>query len=101
MIKIEKGHCWITFENGLTISIFNGFGSYTENHFNEKLLPLKNELLIAESKTCEIAVFKDFDNNEWLTNEFIDCEGDNVKGYVTPEELAEIIIKVKNYNMED
>lgn len=98
MIKTEKGHCWITFENGLTISIFNGFGSYTENHFDTKL---NEDEIMVQSKTCEIAIFKNLFKEEWLTNEFIDCEGDNVKGYVTPEELAEIIIKVKNYKVED
>lgn len=99
MIKTEKGHFWITFENGLTLSIFNGFGSYTENHFNYELAEEKETR--AESHTCEIAVFKNLDNNEWFTNEFIDCEGDDVKGNVTPEELAEIIYKVKNYKIDD
>lgn len=33
MIQTDKGHCWLTFENGYMVSIFNGFGSYSENHF--------------------------------------------------------------------
>ena len=37
MISTSFGHCWIKFENGYTISIFNGFGSYSDNHFNHKL----------------------------------------------------------------
>lgn len=32
-LKTEGGHFWITFENGYTLSVFNGFGSHTENNF--------------------------------------------------------------------
>ena len=32
-IRTEMGHFWITFENGYTLSVFNGYGSHTENHF--------------------------------------------------------------------
>ena len=38
MIQTDKGHFRLTFENGYTISIFNGFGSHSENHFNRNLL---------------------------------------------------------------
>lgn len=44
MISTSYGHCWITFENGYTISIFNGFGSYSENHFNHKLFDKMQDL---------------------------------------------------------
>ena len=33
MIRTEGGHFWITFDNGYTLSCFNGFGSHTENNF--------------------------------------------------------------------
>lgn len=33
MLRTEGGHFWITFKNGYTISVFNGFGSHTENNF--------------------------------------------------------------------
>ena len=29
MIRTSAGHFWITFDNGYTLSLFNGFGSYT------------------------------------------------------------------------
>ena len=32
-IRTEMGHFWITFENGYTLSVFNGYGSHTENNF--------------------------------------------------------------------
>lgn len=50
MISTSFGHCWIKFENGYTISIFNGFGSYSE---------------------------------------------DSVIGFITPDELPELMMKVK------
>ena len=31
--ETAQGHFWITFDNGYTLSIFNGFGSHTENNF--------------------------------------------------------------------
>lgn len=37
-IKTSAGHIWISFKNGLTLSIFNGYGSYTENHYKTKNL---------------------------------------------------------------
>ena len=32
-VRTEMGHFWITFDNGYTLSVFNGYGSHTENHF--------------------------------------------------------------------
>ena len=93
MIRTEKGHFWITFENGLTLSVFNGFGSYTENHFNIKLADeTENQ---ASSETCEIAVMDQEGN--WMTNTFINCNGDNVIGYIKPEKLAKIMQKISKY----
>ncbi len=36
MLKTDKGHFWLTFKNGYTISVFNGFGSYSENHYRKE-----------------------------------------------------------------
>lgn len=89
MIRTDKGHFYITFDNGYILSIFNGFGSYSENHFNHELHKTHEYLPIA-SKDCEIAIIYE---GELVTNNVLQC-GDNVKGYVTPNELVEIINKV-------
>lgn len=92
MIQTDKGHFWLTFENGYMISVSNGFGSYSENHFRTDLL--KNlENCSVNSKDCEIAIMY---NEMFTTNRFVECN-DSVKGYVNVDELADIIYKVKNF----
>lgn len=86
MIVTEAGHCWITFKNGYTLSIFNGMGSYTENHFN-----INKDTTRYESKTMEIAVLID---GMFCTRQFFDYDiGDDVTT-ITPDELPELIKKI-------
>ena len=89
MIITIKGHRWITFKNGCTLSIFNGFGSYSENHFN---YDVRNKKLI-RTKNCEIAILR---NNNFITRNILGIDED-VKGYVNKKELNEVIKKIKNY----
>ena len=91
MIQANKGHFRLTFEKGYTISIFNGFGSHSENHFNRNLLNISNFDSI-DSKDCEIAVIY---NEKFVTKKFVECD-DDVKGYVSADELADIIYRVRN-----
>lgn len=98
MIITDKGHCWITFDNGYTLSIFNGYGSYSDNHFNRKYSYPTNEKETieyvnnrVESNDCEIAIINPEQN--MITNDILEC-GDSVKGYVSVAELIEIINKV-------
>jgi hypothetical protein len=94
MIATELGHCWIQFENGYIISIFNGYGSYSENHFNRKEWDkLRNPKAFdrCESKTCEIAIIR---NDIFCTSQFIESEGSTI-GYIKPDELPDIMKKVK------
>lgn len=95
MISTSYGHCWITFENGYTISIFNGFGSYSENHFNHKLFEKMQDLDFqdrCDSKDCEVAIIhKDLG---FVTKSFLESD-DSVVGFVSPDELVDIINKVK------
>ena len=95
-ITTAIGHCWIDFDNGYKLSIFNGFGSYSENHMNfeqhTKILKDKDLLSRWESKDVEVAIIKD---GKFVTSEILDVE-DDIKGYVSVEELIEIINKVKN-----
>ena len=96
MISTTYGHFWITFKNGYTVSIFNGFGSYSENHFNYKMFKkYQNKInpLIdkCETKDCEVAIMH---NDTFCTRQFIDCD-DSVIGYVSADDVADIIKKVK------
>ena len=95
MISTRFGGFQIRFENGYTISIFNGFGSYSENHFNTKLHEKMANLNFTDScisKDCEIAVIYE---DIFCTDKFIETD-DSVKGYINADELADLIIKVKN-----
>ena len=96
MIRTDKGHFWLTFENGYTLSVFNGFGSYSENHNNCKyiLYPI-NDIEVSQyinqkdtSHDCEIAIIDPKGN--MITDKVLDC-GDSVKGYVDINELVSII----------
>lgn len=95
MISTSFGHFWIKFENGYTISIFNGFGSYSENLSNRKLFEKMQDLDFqdkCDSKDCEIAIIHD--ELGFCTRTFIDS-ADSVRGYITPDELPELMKKVK------
>ena len=96
MIQTDKGHFWLTFENGYKISVFNGFGSYSENHFKTEVCRTP-EFASVDSKDCEIAVIH---NNIFCTSKFIETD-DDVKGWVNADELADVIYKVKNFKGDD
>ena len=88
-ITEQKGF-HITFENGCTISVQFGYGNYCDNRhmglFREEVEPCKN---------AEIAVWTK--DNEWITEKFVDCGGDEVCGYLEADKVADIIYAVKNY----
>ena len=84
MIITELGHCYITFDNGYTLSIFNGFGSYTENQFNY------TEKISYKSTRVEIAVVQD---HKFVTRKLIDGLNDDV-AIIDINELVGLIKKV-------
>lgn len=96
MLRTEGGHFWITFDNGYTLSCFNGFGSHTENNFviekqreiEKSRSPYTNSW---ESKLVEIAILY---HGELVTQNHI-VSDDSVKT-VDIEELVEIINIVSN-----
>lgn len=92
MIKTSSGRCQLTFKNGYTISFINGYGSYSENHFNQDLRESFEKNIECTSKDCEVAVLYD---DMFCTDSFIETD-DSVKGYITSNELADLIYKVKN-----
>ena len=87
----------ITFENGLAASVQWGAGNYCDNHF-----PKNRDYSVsldAESNTAEVAVFGtngDFmDIDQFLPE---DCSSDGtVAGYLTPEQVVDFLMNVKNY----
>ena len=87
MIRTSKGRFAIQFDNGYKISVVNGFGSYSENHYNRDCISGDN----CVSKDCEIAILDD--KNNFCTRKLLDSE-DDVIGYVSTKKLLEIIEKV-------
>ena len=96
-VRIEMGHFWITFENGYTLSVFNGYGSHTENNFAlEKQQDIVKHHKIFEgwdSNLVEIAITR----NGFFITYYILKNCDDVKGHVNRKELKEIIKKIKRY----
>jgi len=87
MFKITGGKGFhIKFDNGYTVSVQFGGGSYSQNYHEE----ISTEAYIEQGKrgsdNAEVAVFKD---GEGLIKMF---DGDNVKGYQTPKEVLELLI---------
>lgn len=93
MFKITMGKGFhMTFDNGLTISVQFGFGNYCENRNKFDLINSKVDI---QCEDCEIAVWDK--HGDFITNLFIDCHGDDVRGYLSTDQVADIIHKVKNY----
>lgn len=103
MIRTELGHFWITFDNGYTISVFNGYGSYTENHTNikhwQEISKIGDIYSNWTSDTCEISVL-DKNGIGFKTKEILNHHED-VIGHVSVSELIEYINIVKNYKDSD
>lgn len=105
MITIDKGHFWLKFDNGYTLSVFNGYGSYSDNHYNKKyiLYPTNEEETVKyvnqriKSSDCEIAIINP--KGDLITHDILQCD-DSVKGYIGVNELTEIINIVKNLKGE-
>ena len=90
MIITSRGHFWIEFDNGYRVSVFNDWGSYSDNHFNEELEKsfMNDENRRIMSSNCEVAVIHG--------SEFVKMPGwdDSVKGNVTSNELLQIMEEV-------
>ena len=97
-LRTEGGHFWITFENGYTLSCFNGFGSHTENNFaidkwkriSDENAPYYENYWV--SKLIEIAILNQ--DGDLITQNIIKSD-DSVKT-VDINELVEIINIVNN-----
>lgn len=100
-LRTEGGHFWITFENGYTLSAFNGYGSHTENNFAfEKGHRVYESGNIYEnyweSKLVEIAILDK--NRNFITQDIIKSDYDVET--VDINELIEVINIVNNLESE-
>lgn len=91
-IRTASGHFWINFGNGYELSVFNGYGSHTENNFATDKWNniIKSQDIFAhwDSKEVEIAII-DTNNGELITDKIIQSR-DTVKT-VNIKELINIM----------
>ena len=85
----------MTFENGLSASVQWGFGTYTDNHYKSGFEDTTT------STTAEVAVANEdgelIDLVPFLPE---DCRANDVVcGHLSPDEVVEFLIRVKNYEM--
>ena len=86
---IGGGRCSLTFKNGYRVSLYNGFGSYTDNKFDMDLLEIDDNKIV-NSTYCEIAVIRD---GKFVTSEITNND-DSVIGYASIEDVIDILNKV-------
>ena len=95
-ITIESGHFWLDFRNGYTLSVFNGYGSHTENNFKvdkwNKIVENRDIFSSWTSEEVEIAILNE--EGDLITNDILHC-GNSVDT-VDLKELIEIINMLNN-----
>lgn len=91
----------MTFENGLTVSVQWGAGNYCDNHFPDDLdFSCSKD---ARSDTAEVAVMrgrKVLNANCFLPEDVADWQ-DDVVGWLTPEQVTDLLVKVKNTTADE
>lgn len=87
----ESGHFWLEFDNGYTLSVFNGYGSYTENHykFDQFKKQIDGEGTKWESETIEVAILY---HNLFATQNIL--HSDDSVTTINVNELPELISKI-------
>ena len=95
MFKITHGKGFhMTFENGVTVSVQFGAGNYCDNHDADFPLDIPKSTV---SSNAEIAIWDK--SNKWITTEFMD-KGDDVLGWLTPEEVLKALNWASSYKVE-
>ena len=87
----------MTFANNLTLSVQFGPGNYCDNY--DEPFDLSGVRKDYKSSNAEVAVFS-ASNGAWFTRVFMPEAGDDVVGYLTPNQVAELIVKVAAYSEE-
>lgn len=90
----------MSFENGLTVSVQWSTGNYCENR-NSNGQTMISDMGFVQSNNAEVAVWKtnsleDIDANQFAPEGVESC--DTVLGYLTSEQVVELLNNVKNYN---
>lgn len=101
MITIKQNKAFaFEFENGLTVSVAIGPGTYTQN-YDRPFYPTPNELGFYKSEDAEVAVLcgKEFlstcyftENKVKIDDGIVEC-GD-VEGYLSPETVVKVLNNV-------
>ena len=91
MFKITSGNGFhMTFKNGNTISVQFGAGNYCDNYHNDIIESMNKNS--CESKTAEVATWDRAGN--WNLKEFLPEVGDDVNGYMSADEVLDLMNKV-------
>jgi hypothetical protein len=92
----------MTFKNGLTLSVQFGYGNYCDNHNIENYDHNNYGKTPMKSDDAEIAIWMT-DNMDWVTKYFYGNrrQGDDVMGYQTPENVAEIITILNSFETKE
>ena len=85
----------ITFDNNVVVSVQFGGGNYCSN--KKIKIGSARTMDIFCCSNAEIAVFRDSDKaGKWLTKKVMPTQGDDVVGYITPNELLKVLNKAAN-----
>lgn len=92
MFKITEGRGFhITFANGYTISVQFGIGNYCTNR-HDRNAQLQQADCNLQCENAEVAAYAQ--NGNWYRPTCLNS-GDDVAGYVTPDQLAQVIAEVQ------
>lgn len=80
----------MTFKNGNTISVQFGAGTYCDNYHGSIIESMNARS--CESETAEVATWNEY--GEWNLQTFIPDAGDDVKGYLSTDEVLDLMNKV-------
>jgi hypothetical protein len=83
----------LKFPNGFTLSVMWGTNSYSANHDRDGMF--SSEPFLEACPDAEIAVYSE--TGEWVKFE----DGDNVRGWCTPQEVAGVIEILMHYKGDD
>ncbi len=83
----------LQFANGLIIRVSIGEFNYCDNYGKKTLM---NEVYALECENCEVSIMNGL--GDFITHEF-GAANDTIV-YIKTDDLAELILKVKNYKSE-
>lgn len=104
MLKSTMGKGFLmSFENGLTISVQWGPGNYCKNYSKKYEVHDGRQMMIdCESENAEVAVWDTKTGKYLHAGDFLNDPDavDDVLGWLSADEVAEIIHNVKNFHIE-